>query len=155
MPSSNMTKLENCSIKYAFDVEIDASPTKVWDLLTHNISLWWPVHYYSSPDTKRFVLEPVVGGRMYEDTGKDTGVLWGNVVVIDPEKHLLINGGLFPDYGGPGNYFLSLKIEPREGGCKIQVDDAQYGCITLESAQSMEGGWKELFGEHLKKAAEA
>lgn len=154
MPTSDKARLETHAVRYAFDLNINASPAKVWELLTHNISVWWPSHFNSDPGTERFVLEPTVGGRMYEDTGNGSGVLWGNVVVVSPEKRLVIRGSMFPDYGGPGEFFLSIEIEPRADGCKLTIDDAQFGVISTEGLESTEAGWKELFGE-LKRFAEA
>jgi uncharacterized protein YndB with AHSA1/START domain len=155
MPIANMTKLETCAIKYAFEVEIKATPEKVWNLLTHDIQLWWPAHFHSSEATKLFLVEPRVGGRMYEDQGGGNGVLWGTIIQYDYPRRLQIKGALFPDYGGPGDYHLSISLSPADGGCLLKVDDALCGHITDENAESLETGWKELFGEHLKRAAEA
>ena len=155
MPIDNMTKLESRAVRYAFDVEIKASPSKVWGLLTSDIHTWWPEHFHSGPNTKRFVVEPKVGGRVYEDLGSDGGVLWGIVLQFDPEKRLQIKGALFPDYGGPGEYHLSIKLDESPEGCKLVIDDALLGVISDDLAESLETGWKELFGKHLKEKAEA
>ena len=102
MPIQNMTKLEASVVKYAFEVEIKASPDRVWDLRTHNIATWWPQHFHSSEETKQFTMEPRVGGRIYEDQGNDNGVLWGTILQFDAPRRLQFKGTLFPDYGGPG-----------------------------------------------------
>ena len=154
MPITHMTRLDAHAVKYAFDVEIKASPEKVWNLLTHDIQLWWPAHFHSSEDTKRFTLEPRVGGMIFEDQGDGNGVLWGTILQFDAGKRLQFKGTLFPDYGGPGDYHLSIALKPTDDGCLLKVDYALCGYITDENAKSLETGWKELFGEHLKRAAE-
>ena len=154
MPVNNMTTQESRVVKYAFDLEIHATREKVWDLLTHNIASWWPEHFHSSPETKQFTMETRVGGRIYEDQGNDNGVLWGIILQFDAPKRLQFKGTLFPDYGGPGDYHISIKVESTDDGCKLVVDDALHGFVTDELAESLESGWKELFGEHLKKRAE-
>ena len=155
MPITNMTKLETCAMKYAFEVEIKATSEKVWKLLTHGIATWWPVHFHSSEETKQFTMEPRVGGMIFEDQGDGNGVLWGTILQFDAPRRLQFKGALFPDYGGPGDYHLSIALSATDGGCLLKVDDALCGYITDENAESLETGWKELFGEHLKRAAEA
>lgn len=155
MPIEKSTTFEVRAVKYAFEIDIKAPPEKVWNLMTHDIATWWPQHFHSSEETKQFTMEPKVGGRIYEDQGNDNGVLWGIVLQFDAPRRLQFKGSLFPDYGGPGDYHLSIKVEPTDEGCRLLVDDALCGYITDENAESLETGWKELFGEHLKKAAEA
>ena len=155
MPLANMTRLDTHAVKYAFEIDIAASSEKVWNLLTHNIATWWPEHFHSSEETKQFTMEPRVGRMIFEDQGDGNGVLWGTILQFDAPRRLQFKGALFPDYGGPGDYHLSIKIEPNVSGCTLKVDDALCGFISDESAESLETGWKELFGEHLRRAAEA
>jgi len=150
-----MNRMETSAYKYAFDVEIAATVERVWKTLTLQIGTWWPSHFNSSEETKQFVLEPRVGGRMFEDLGGDDGVLWGTVVSFQTNKQLQIQGPMFPDYGGPGAYILKLELQPNEAGCRLLVSDSMYGHVSEETLESTQAGWKVLFGEHLKHAAEA
>lgn len=150
----SIDRLECSVYKYAFDVEIKASPEKVWTLLTTDISTWWSKDFHSSPDTLRFVMEPKVGGRLYEDQGDDRGVLWGHVVQFDPPKRVQIQGAMFPEYGGPGTFILSCQVEPSKDGCILKVSDALFGYVTEAQVAETKDGWMQIFGGGLKKAAE-
>ncbi len=154
MPVENTQQFKTSAYTYAFDVDIKASPEKVWKLLTTDIDSWWLKDFNSSPLTKAFQLEPKVGGRMFEDFGDDNGVLWGVVVHIEAPRRLQIQGSMFPEYGGPGTYILSAQIEETETGCLLKITDSMFGNVTQETVESTQSGWKTLFGEHLKNKAE-
>jgi DNA-binding transcriptional ArsR family regulator len=51
-------------------VTIDAAPSQVFDAMTQNLSAWWGAPYLYG-DAKDIVLEPKVGGRLYEVWGQD------------------------------------------------------------------------------------
>jgi len=154
MAEETITRLESSVVKYAFDVEINAPQEKVWRLLTTDISSWWPPHFNSSPDTKQFVLEPFVGGRLYEDQSNGDGVLWGHVVHLSTPNRIQIQGAMFPEYGGPGTFILSFQLEAKDAGCLLKVSDSQFGYVTDDQVRDTKSGWTEI-ANLLKKTAEA
>ena len=64
-------------------VLVDFTPEEAFDLFTARIASWWPVrtHSYGGDDVKTVVLEPHVGGRLYEvtDAGEQD---WGSVLGV-------------------------------------------------------------------------
>jgi hypothetical protein len=66
-----------CSIEHAFDV---------W---TARIGMWWPAdHTITGEPGLDVVLEPSVGGRIYERTQRGTEHDWGEVTVWEPPTRL-------------------------------------------------------------------
>jgi uncharacterized protein YndB with AHSA1/START domain len=71
------TILVRCSIEAAF---------RVW---TERIDGWWPKGHSRSGDPNTIVvLEPRVGGRLYECTPDGVEYTWGQVLVWEPPRHL-------------------------------------------------------------------
>ena len=73
------------------EVVVDFEPADAFDLFTTRIASWWPVgtHSYGGDEVKDVVLEPRVGGRLYEvtETGEQD---WGRVTVWYPPRRLLL-----------------------------------------------------------------
>src|SRR4051812_8817894 len=65
------------------------------------------------PDGKPFpfVLEAWPGGRLYRDTGKSTGHLWGHVQVIKPPKLLEIWGPMMMSFPAVNHLQYRLTAE--------------------------------------------
>jgi hypothetical protein len=53
------------------EIEIAASPRRVWKPLTEETPFWWPRDFYTKPKAKGFHIEAKLGGKMYEDCGGD------------------------------------------------------------------------------------
>lgn len=153
MNTNNTTTLETRAVKYAFDVEINAPKEKVWDLLS-NQSDWFPSTYNSNPKTKGFVMEHKVGGMFYEDYGDGNGKLMGMVVGLDAPNRVQVQGPVTTDFGGPATHMFTMELVETATGCTFKFDDALFGHFPDELIQGRQGAFKELFGVHLKNAAE-
>ena len=132
------------------EIQIDAPPSKVWSSLTADTAKWWPKDFYVGEAPKRFVVEPKVGGRVYEDWGQDQGVLWATVLVFKKNERLQWVGDLSPDFGGPARSITSFKLVERDGGTLLQFRDSPYGALAENAAKDMESGWKWLLNDCLK-----
>ena len=73
-------------------VLVDFTPEEAFELFTARIASWWPVrtHSYGGDDVKDVVLEPGVGGRLYEVTA-DGEQDWGSVLAWEPPNRLLLD----------------------------------------------------------------
>ncbi|HEY4225438.1 MAG TPA: SRPBCC domain-containing protein [Pseudolysinimonas sp.] len=66
-----------CSVEHAFDV---------W---TSRIASWWPgEHRASSDTTTEVVIEPRLGGRLYERSAAGVELEWGEVTTWEPPTRL-------------------------------------------------------------------
>jgi uncharacterized protein YndB with AHSA1/START domain len=64
------------------EIPIEAPIERVWKALVAETAKWWRRDFYTSNEAKRFVIEPVLGGRMYEDWGDGAGVVWATVNAV-------------------------------------------------------------------------
>ena len=154
MPMENTTTLETRAVKYAFDVEINAPKEKVWGLLTGDSS-WTPPNYQSNPKSKGFVMEHKIGGVFYEDYGDGNGKMMGMVIGMDAPNLVQVQGSITTDFGGPATHMFTMTLLDTAPGCIFRFDDALFGVFPDELVQVRQGAFKELFGVHLKAAAEA
>lgn len=136
------------------EIELRASPARVWKALVEETTHWWRADYYTNPATRAFVLEAKVGGRVYEDCGDGAGLLWYTVVGIDPVKSLRLVGNLFPEYGGPANSMLTLTLEAKGKATVLKLVDHVYGRLGAGCGASLEEGWKRLFEVAFKEYVE-
>ncbi|MFM9958952.1 MAG: SRPBCC family protein [Phycisphaerales bacterium] len=144
------------------EVPINAAAERVWRAMVEQMDQWWLPHFRMAPSSKRVVLEARVGGRWYEASGKggdggdDAGILWGNVVSLDPPNSLTLRGEVAPPWGA-SVFMLVLEIvaAPVGSGCTLRTIHMEIGDVSDKQAQSMHDGWTELLRDGLKKFCEA
>lgn len=89
-------------------------PRRVFEALTRDITAWWgPPHIVDEERGRDIVLEPRLGGRLYEDWGDSAGALWATVTRVRPDEYLELTGPL-----GTRRLVLGLitfTLEPRGG----------------------------------------
>jgi uncharacterized protein YndB with AHSA1/START domain len=129
--------------------EFNAPPDKVWRALVKETAAWWPAAFHTSPRTKRFVIEPKLGGMMGEVTGRGEGLTWYRVIGIEKPTSLLLAGHLFPPWAGPATSLLRLTLSPvSDQGTRLDLCDSIFGCVGDVAATT--DGWKQIFAGHLK-----
>ena len=58
-------------VQYEFQVEIEATPARVWRALTDQLSSWWLPDFHMLGEDSVVTLEPKPGGRLFEQRGDD------------------------------------------------------------------------------------
>lgn len=153
--TKNIMEKTTNSINILMEIPIRASLQQVWNCLINDISIWWRKDFHSSPKTKQFILEPKIGGRMYEDYGNNEGLLWANVIVLDSPKTLELKGHLTPEFGGPAVSFLKLSLKEAGENTILTLSDTVFGAVSEASNKSLKEGWELLFAESFKNYAES
>jgi uncharacterized protein YndB with AHSA1/START domain len=71
-------------------LELDAPLERAFEVWTEHVGRWWPLeqHSVSGPDAVGCVIEPGVGGRLYETSRSGEEHLWGKVAVWEPPRRL-------------------------------------------------------------------
>jgi hypothetical protein len=69
-------------------LDIDCAPDHAFDVWTSRFDRWWPRGHSVSGDPAAIVLEPHVGGRIFERTADGTEIDWGEVTVWQPPERL-------------------------------------------------------------------
>lgn len=148
-------KKEAGVVQSELEVLINAPQKKVWDALTKNIHRWWPKEFFAMPQSKKFVLEAKLGGRMYETAGPNGGVIWGTVIALEPLRFINIAGYLAPPFAGPALTLFRLSLESKgKNITALKVSDSIIGSVTDQTQSATEEGWKFLFADKLKSFAE-
>jgi len=137
------------------EVEIDAPAEKVWEGLTGDVTGWWPRDFYAGAEATSFAIEPVLGGRMYEDWGDGQGLIWAMVTGVSRGKMLQLSGELTKDFGGPSRNIMKIELSEDGGTTKLRLTDCIFGRVAEKGAESMDSGWAYLMGDCLKPFVEA
>jgi DNA-binding transcriptional ArsR family regulator/uncharacterized protein YndB with AHSA1/START domain len=153
-PMSATTTAKLSAYDVRLEVSIAAPRKRVWTSLTKEISRWWPKHFYTHPEPKRFVVEPHVGGRVFEDWGNDAGGLWGIIIQWRPGELMQWACDHFPQCGNAGRCIITVELRDAADGTVVHVHDSGYGRMSDSYAGESESGWRELVGTHLKAYVE-
>ena len=115
-------------VQYEFEIDIEASPSRVWRALTDQISSWWLPDFHVLGQDSIVTLEPIPGGRLFEQSGSK-GLLWYTVLAISVNESLSLAGYCTPDWGGPFTTLLTIKLVENGKGTCVIVSDALYGKV--------------------------
>lgn len=123
---------------------LEATLHNAWTALVFELSNWWPSTMFASEHTKEMVLEPSLGGRLYEDHGNGQGVMWSTVCTVIEEKLIEFAGPVMPRFGGPAYNTISLSLEETDGKVVLHMVSGTIGA-QADSA-TMKEGWNLIFG---------
>lgn len=143
------------SYESVYEVTVRAARERVWTALTTEIGDWWPADFYTTDNPVGFVVEPDLGGRVYERWAGGGGVLWGTVVVWLPGYRMTWALELYPETTGPGRGYVTFELEERGADTLVRVSDAGVCIAAKDAATGQAAGWQRLIGGHLKPHAEA
>jgi uncharacterized protein YndB with AHSA1/START domain len=137
------------------EITIQAPVERVWKALVRETGKWWPRGFYTSGEAKTFVIEPVLGGKMYEDWGNGAGVIWATVIAVKAPTMLELGGVSSPAWGGPNTHYHSFSLKEKDGGTLLRFSDAIHGRVDDATETSLKEGWLLLFNEALRVHCEA
>jgi DNA-binding transcriptional ArsR family regulator/uncharacterized protein YndB with AHSA1/START domain len=80
-------------VQFKNAIDIAAPRERVFDAFVHEQHHWYP-YTYGGDRVQRIVVEPFVGGRVYEDWGDGVGQLYSFVWQYDPPKTICLRGYL-------------------------------------------------------------
>ncbi len=140
------------SVEAKLEITIHAAQERVWDALVNEAAHWWPKSFFSSEKAKKFVIEPKLGGRVFEDNGGGEGFIWYTVVGIESPHSLQLAGFMGPPFGGPLSSLLRLTLSAVHAKeTKLEVLDACFGQVGECDTAS---GWREVFDHNLRAYVE-
>ncbi len=135
------------------EVTVHVPQERVWNALVNEATYWWPKTFYSSPKTKKFVIEPRLGGRVFEDYGGGEGFTWYTVNGVERPNSLQLIGYMGPPFGGPLCSVLRLTLASAGANeTTLQITDACFGQVDDCDTQS---GWREIFEDNFRTYVES
>ena len=123
-------------LRFEFSVECPAPHAfSVW---TSGIAAWWPAdHTVTGEAGLDVVLEPVVGGRIFERTASGAEHDWGEVTVWEPPDRLAYRWFLRADRSDATDVAISFVAE---GASRTRVEITHAG---WERLGARGGAWRE------------
>ena len=135
------------------EVALAATPAKVWSALVNETTKWWPREFCVG-QARDFIIEPKLGGRMYEDWGDGAGLMWAQVIGIDPPRSIDLIGHLTAAFGGPATTQFRIAIAGKGKGSVLTVSDTIFGNLSDDKCERTREGWAILFDQALRKHVE-
>jgi len=154
MPSKSSTNSEFRVLEIELEVSIAAPPARVWKALMEETGQWWPREFFVGPSPKGFIIEPRVGGRMYEDWGNGAGLMWAQVIAYDPPNSIDLLGHLTAQFGGPASTQFRIALSEKDKGTVLKLSDTVFGRLSDEKYNQTKEGWSYLLDGALRKHVE-
>ena len=141
-------------LRLSFDV--DCSPAHAFHVWTADIAAWWPAdHSVSGQPGIVVVIEPAVGGRIYERTPAGDEHEWGEVTAWQPPGRLSYLWHLRRDRADATDVDISFTATS-DGATRVEVRHAGWERLGADASLWRErntGGWNSLL-PHFAAAAE-
>ena len=122
-------------------VLVDFTPRDAFDLFTARIASWWPVrtHSYGGDGVTDVVVEPFVGGRVYEvtDAGEQD---WAKVLAWEPPGRLLLDWQI----GEASGTEVEVTFQPEGPGSRVVLEHRGFG--GSDPRERYSGGWDVVLG---------
>ena len=140
-------------IRIAFDV--DCSPSHAFETWTARIDTWWPTSHSVSVDPDLVVvLEPRVGGRIFERTPAGDEHDWGEVTAWEPPTRLAYLWHLRRDRADATD--VEIRFLARVGGTRVEIEHSGWERLGASGADWRDrnrGGWDGLLPHFVEAAA--
>jgi uncharacterized protein YndB with AHSA1/START domain len=140
-------------IQIAF--EVDASSDHAFATWTQRIGMWWPAdHTVSGQDGLEIVLEPRVGGRIFERTTAGDEHDWGEVLSWEPPHRLVYLWHLRRDRRDATE--VEIRFVPIERRTRVEIEHRGWERLGERGQTARDGnrgGWRTLL-PHYQTAVE-
>jgi hypothetical protein len=137
-------------VDVALEWPVAASVQKVWKALFEQPQSWWPAAHRAVGGDAVMRFAPELGAQLREE-GPGGGLVWYQVIAIEPMRSVDLAGHLAARYGGPASSLLHIEIVPgaEEGSSVLKLTDSVFGRIGPELRASLTSGWQAIVGEGL------
>ncbi len=129
-------------------VLVDFAPAEAFELFTARIASWWPVrtHSYGCEEVKDVILEPHVGGRLYEvtDAGEQD---WGKLLAWDPPNGFVLDWQIGEACGTE----VEVRFSPEGPGTRVELE--HRGFSASDPRERYAGGWDVVLAPFVESAS--
>jgi len=128
-------------------VLVDFAPAEAFELFTAKLASWWPVrtHSYGGERVTDVILEPHVGGRLYEITD-DGEQEWGKVLAWDPPNGFLLDWQI----GEASGTEVEVRFSPEGPGSRVELE--HRGFSSGDPRERYAGGWDAVLAPFVESA---
>ena len=128
------------------DVDIACSPEHAFATWTERFGQWWPPSHTVSGDPAAIVLEPRIGGRIYERTHDGTEIDWGEITGWDPPQRLAYRWHIRRDRADATDVEIRF-VAVHAGSTRMEIIHAGWerlGAGAQAWRDANRGGWSGL-----------
>lgn len=138
--------------------EVGCPPDRAFALWTDKIDAWWPGdHTVTGRDDLTVVLEPGVGGRIFERTPEGDEHDWGEVTVWEPPARLVYRWHLRRDRTDATEVSVCF-VPCGDNGTTVEIEHTGWERLGAgaEEWRSRNGlGWQSLLPHYLAAASDS
>lgn len=135
--------------------EVDCPPAHAFDVWTNRIGLWWPAdHTATGENGLEIVLEPGVGGRIFQRDKEGTEIDWGEITGWDPPRRLTYQWHLRRDRADATDVEITF-VPLDDGRTRVDIEHTGWqrlGADADDWRARNHGGWTTLFPHFLAAA---
>lgn len=131
-------------------VTVELPPEDAFELFTSRMESWWPiaVHSISQERAVGLVLEPGVGGRLFEVRDDGETFPWGAVTAWEPPTRVVFSWhpGQTPDSAQE----VEVRFRKGQDGTLVELEHrgwAKLGKEAREVRRDYAAGWDEVLGQ--------
>jgi uncharacterized protein YndB with AHSA1/START domain len=141
--SSTQTTIEAIRKTLALDCTVE----QAFRTFTDGIGGWWPVQTHSisvmedgsgAPET--VILEPRVGGRLFERTTDGRECEWGSVLAWEPPDRLVLEWRVNPEMPATE---IEVRFAPEGGGTRVDLEHRGWESYPADLGPENRAGYNE------------
>lgn len=129
-------------------VFVRATPAQAFDFFTRDMPRWWPLaQNHVGPDPVQCLIEPRVGGHVFEQAADGRATIWGTVTAWEPPRLLRFTWvvGLSAELA----QLIELRFTPQnDGRTQVQLTHSGWEKLGERAADLRERydrGWAKIF----------
>jgi uncharacterized protein YndB with AHSA1/START domain len=148
-------------------ITVAAAPAQAFHVFTADFDSWWPrTHHIGPSPLTKAIIEGRVGGRCYSEQEDGTDCQWGQVLVWEPPRRLVIAWQITAQWGFEPDLARASEVEVRfldagGGRTRVELEHRNFERMgpdgaTMRTAVSAPDGWGMLlnrFGDRVIAAA--
>jgi hypothetical protein len=151
-----MAKVEDILGPLRKSVTVQRTPAEAFEVFTARFGSWWPVKKFSlhGEETATCVIEPRVGGAIYEVATNGERAPWGTVRVWEPGARFVMSW--HPGHEEAEAQEVEVRFVAVEEGTRVDLEHRDWAKLGEKAAgtrQNYEGGWVYVFETCYKEAA--
>jgi hypothetical protein len=128
------------------ELDVACSPRHAFATWTERFGQWWPHSHTVSGDPAAVVLEPRVGGRLYERTAHGREIDWGEITAWEPPRCLAYVWHIRRDRSDATDVEITF-VDRGDGSTRVEIVHSGWERLGAEGEtwrDANRGGWAGL-----------
>jgi uncharacterized protein YndB with AHSA1/START domain len=128
-------------------VTVRPAQARAFALFADDFARWWPLpQIHTGSDPVDCMIEPRVGGRVFERSANGHETPWGTVLAYDPPHRLAFSWiiGLSSEQ----EQRVEIRFMPENGGTRVELTHSgweQLGDLAADRRERYDRGWGTIF----------